>query len=177
MKNKQTKKELIGKLKNLSDKAGKPKARKTAMCYSPAPPKPTTVYCEVCKKLITDHMSSDEAIKGECIQRSVRSIIYSLGYDAKVTVMCAECASKLGIKDVNGEDITDQNKPYYVFYFKQKGQEEYHVSISDSWFDYNAVALYLKNRESPLKDSVYDWHIKGKEEIISRMTGYDVEKR
>lgn len=177
MKNKQTKKELIGKLKNLSDKAGKPKARKTAMCYSPAPPKPTTAYCGVCKKLIIDHMSSDEAIKGECIQRSVRSIIYSLGYDAKVTVMCAECASKLGIKDVNGDDITDQNKPYYVFYFKPKGQEDYHVSISGSWFDYNAVTLYLKNRESPLEDSVYDWHIKGKEEIISRMTGYDVEKR
>ena len=177
MKNKQTKKELIGKLKNLSDKAGKPKARKTAMCYSPAPPKPTTAYCGVCKKLIIDHMSSDEAIKGECIQRSVRSIIYSLGYDAKVTVMCAECASKLGIKDVNGDDITDQNKPYHVFYFKPKGQEDYHVSISGSWFDYNAVTLYLKNRESPLEDSVYDWHIKGKEEIISRMTGYDVEKR
>lgn len=177
MKQKQTKKELVDKLKKLSGKAAKPKGRKTAMCYSPAPPKPTTAYCEVCKKLITDHMSSDEAIKGECIQRSVRSIIYSLGYDAKVTVMCAECASKLGIQDVNGEGITDQNKPYYVFYFKQKGQEEYHVSISDSWFDYNAVALYLKNRESPLEDSIYDWHIKGKEEIISRMTGYKVEKR
>ena len=177
MKKKQTKKELIGKLKKLSGKAAKPKARKTAMCYSPAPPKPTTVFCEVCKKLITDYLSSDEATYGEYIQRRVRSIIYSLGYDAKVTVMCAECASKLGIKDVNGDDITDQNKPYHVFYFKPKGQEDYHVSISSSWFDYNAVALYLKNRETPLKDSVYDWHIKGKEEIISRMTGYDVEKR
>ena len=177
MKQKRTKKDLVDKLKKLSGKVASHMPRKTAMCYSPAPPKPTTAYCEVCKKLITDHMSSDEAIKGECIQRSVRSIIYSLGYDAKVTVMCAECASKLGIKDVNGDDITDQNKPYYVFYFKPKGQEDYHVSISSSWFDYNAVALYLKNRETPLKDSVYDWHIKGKEEIISRMTGYDVEKR
>ena len=177
MKQKQTKKELVGKLKERAGKAAKPKARKTAMCYSPAPPKLTTAYCEVCKKLITDHMSRDEATNGECIQSRVRLIIYALGYDAKVTVMCAECASKLGIKDVNGEDITDQNKPYYVFYFKPKGQEEYHVSISGSWFDYNAVTLYLKNRESPLEDSVYDWHIKGKEEIISRMTGYDVEKR
>ena len=122
-------------------------------------------------------MSSDEASKGEYIQRKVRLIIYVLGYDAKVTVMCAECASKLGIKDVNGEDITDQNKPYYVFYFKPKDQEEYHVSISCDLNDYTAVSIYLKNRESPLEDSVYDWHVKGKEEIISRMTGYDVEKR
>ena len=177
MKQKRTKKDLVDKLKKLSGKAASHMPRKTAMCYSPAPPKPTTAYCEVCKKLITDHMSSDEASKGEYIQRKVRLIIYVLGYDAKITVMCAECASKLGIKDVNGEDITDQNKPYYVFYFKPKDQEEYHVSISGSWYDYNAVAIYLKNREKPLEDSVYDLFVKGKEEIISRMTGYDVEKR
>lgn len=177
MKNKQTKKELIGKLKNLSYKAAKPKGRKTAMCYSPAPPKPTTAYCEVCKKLITDHLSSDEVTYGEYIQRRVRSIIYSLGYDAKVTVMCAECASMLGIKDVNGEDIADQNKPYYVFYFKPKDQKDYHVSVSCDLNDYTAVALYLKNRETPTEGGVYDMFVKGKEEIISRMTGYDVEKR
>lgn len=177
MKQKRTKKDLVDKLKKLSGKAASHMPRKTAMCYSPAPPMPTTVYCEVCKKLITDHLSSDEAIKGECIQSRVRLIIYALGYDAKVTVMCAECASKLGIKDVNGEDITDQNKPYYVFYFKPKGQEEYHVSISGSWYDYNAVVAYLKNRETPIENAVYDRFVKGKEEIISRMTGYDVEKR
>ncbi len=177
MKQKRTKKDLIGKLKKLSGKVASHMPRKTAMCYSPAPPKPTTVYCEVCKKLITDQMLSDEATNQELIEREVRQIVYSLGYDAKVTVMCAECASKLGVKDVNGEDITDQNKPYYVFYFKPKGQEEYHVSISGSWYDYTAVAIYLKNREKPLEDSVYDWHVKGKEEIINRMTGYDVEKR
>jgi len=177
MKQKRTKKDLVDKLKKLSGKVVSHMPRKTAMCYSPAPPKPTTVYCEVCKKLITDHMSSDEATNGECIQSRVRLIIYALGYDAKVTVMCAECASKLGIKDVNGEDITDQNKPYYVFYFKPKGQEEYHVSISGSWYDYNAVVAYLKNRETPIENAVYDRFVKGKEEIISRMTGYDVEKR
>ncbi len=175
MKQKRTKKDLVDKLKKLSGKVASHMPRKTAMCYSPAPPMSTTVYCEVCKKLITDHMTSDEASKGECIQSRV-IIINDLGYDAKVTVMCAECASKLGIKDVNGEDITDENKPYYVFYFKPKDQEEYHVSISESWYDYNAVVIYLKNRETPIESAVCDRFVKGKEDIISRMTGFDIEK-
>jgi hypothetical protein len=58
-----------------------------------------------------------------------------------------------------------------VFYFRNKGQKEYHVTRSESPDDYKAVLAYLKN-----EDRFYDrnealhWVADNKEEI-KRMTG------
>ena len=96
--------------------------------------------------------------------------IKALGYDAKVLRTCAACADKLGFKYKDGTPLLD-SVMYCVFYFKNKGQKEYHVTRSESPDDYKAVLAYLKN-----EDRFYDrnealhWVADNKEEI-KRMTG------
>ena len=96
--------------------------------------------------------------------------IRALGYDAKVLRTCAACADKLGFKYKDGTPLLD-SVMYCVFYFKNKGQKEYHVTRSESPDDYKAVLAYLKN-----EDRFYDrnealhWVADNKEEI-KRMTG------
>ena len=96
--------------------------------------------------------------------------IKALGYDAKVLRTCADCANKMGFKYKDGTPLTD-SVMYCIFYYKNKGQKEYHVTRSESPDDYKAVLAYLKN-----EDRFYDrnealhWVADNKEEI-KRMTG------
>ena len=109
-------------------------------------------------------MTEDEEIMATVEQ------IKALGYDAKVLRTCADCANKMGFKYKDGTPLTD-SVMYCIFYFKNKGQKEYHVTRSESPDDYKAVLAYLKN-----EDRFYDrnealhWVADNKEEI-KRMTG------
>ena len=64
---------------------------------------------------------------------------------------------------------------YYVFYFKTKEQENYHLAISNDEDDYNAVIAFLKNEKS-YTDFFDNTHLVREElSLIERMTGISIE--
>ena len=97
-----------------------------------------------------------------------------LGYDVKIEHLCADCAGKLGLKDEDGDTLFD-GEMYYVFYFKTKEQETYHLAISNDEDDYNAVIAFLKNEKS-YTDFFDNTHLVREElSLIERMTGISIE--
>ena len=160
------KKGLIEQLKALIGLDKEPELM-GAMCYEPHMPSFVTLKCEQCgmeKEYDQFLMTEDDEIIATVEQ------IKALGYDAKVLRTCAACADKLGFKYKDGTPLLD-SVMYCIFYFKNKGQKEYHVTRSESPDDYKAVLAYLKN-----DDRFYDrnealhWVADNKEEI-KRMTG------
>ena len=160
------KKGLIEQLKALIGLEKEPELM-GAMCYETHMPLLVTLKCEQCgmeKEYDQFLMTEDEEIMATVEQ------IKALGYDAKVLRTCADCANKMGFKYKDGTPLTD-SVMYCIFYFKNKGQKEYHVTRSESPDDYKAVLAYLKN-----EDRFYDrnealhWVADNKEEI-KRMTG------
>ena len=138
-----------------------------AMCYETHMPSFVTLKCEQCgmeKEYDQFLMTEDDEIIATVEK------IKELGYDAKVLRTCATCANKMGFKYKDGTPLLD-SVMYCIFYFKNKGQKEYHVTRSESPDDYKAVLAYLKN-----EDRFYDrneelhWVADNKEEI-KRMTG------
>lgn len=165
-----SKEELIAQLKALSESETHESIHMGAMCYSPAPPQAQKVKCESCGKIFVEHdwMRSRTGIKKKVEE------IKKLGYDVKVENVCAACASKLGIKDEDGEALFE-GRLYNVFYFKTKDEEHYHVSESSDEDDYKAVLAFLKNE--PTYTDYYDaTHlIKDELDVIKRMTGISID--
>ena len=160
------KKGLIEQLKALIGLEKEPELM-GAMCYETHMPSLVVLRCDQCgmeKEYDQFLMTEDEEIMATVEQ------IKALGYDAKVLRTCADCANKMGFKYKDGTPLTD-SVMYCIFYFKNKGQKEYHVTRSESPDDYKAVLAYLKN-----EDRFYDrnealhWVADNKEEI-KRMTG------
>ena len=107
------------------------------------------------------------------LEKKVETIA-KLGFDAKIEHLCADCAGKLGFKDEDGDTLFD-GEMYYVFYFKTKEQETYHLAISNDEDDYNAVIAFLKN-EKTYTDFFDNTHIIREElPLIKRMTGISIE--
>jgi hypothetical protein len=160
------KKGLIEKLKSLLGLDQKPEYM-GAMCYETHMPLWAIMKCDLCgteKEYDQFLMTEDEEIL--LIVEKIRE----LGYDAKVMRACSTCADKLGFKYSDGTQLID-TVMYCIFYFKDKGKKEYHITRSESPDDYRAVLAYLKNEESFVdhNDAIH-WVADNKEEI-ERMTG------
>lgn len=162
--------ELRAQLKVLSESEAPESMHMGAMCYSPAPPQSIKVKCESCGKFVDefDWMGSRKGIK-----KSVEEI-KKLGYDAKVEHICADCANKLGLTDEDGDPLID-GQLYYVFYFKTKEQEQYHIAESSDEDEYKAVLAFLKNE--PTYTDYYDaTHlIKDELDVIKKLTGITID--
>ena len=166
-----TKEELIEQLKALANDETDIPERMGAMCYSPAPPEPVMAKCDSCGKQIQE-MSWRKIVR-HVLEKKVETMT-ELGFDAKIEHLCADCAGKLGFKDEDGETLFD-GEMYYVFYFKTKEQENYHLAISNDEDDYNAVIAFLKN-EKTYTDFFDNTHlIKDELPLIERMTGISIE--
>ena len=160
------KKGLIEQLKALIGLDKEPELM-GAMCYETHMASYVTLKCEQCgmEKVYDEFLMTED----DEIIATVENI-KALGYDAKVLRTCADCANKLGFRYKDGTPLLD-SVMYCIFYFKDKGQKEYHVTRSESPDDYKAVLAYLKN-----EDRFYDrnealhWVADNKEEI-KRMTG------
>ena len=160
------KKGLIEQLKALIGLDKEPELM-GAMCYETHMASYVTLKCEQCgmEKVYDEFLMTED----DEIIATVENI-KALGYDAKVLRTCADCANKLGFRYKDGTPLLD-SVMYCIFYFKDKGQKEYHVTRSESPDDYKAVLAYLKN-----EDRFYDrnealhWVADNKDEI-KRMTG------
>lgn len=166
-----TKEELIEQLKALASQEIDQPMHMGAMCYSPAMPMPKEVECESCGKKLEEF--GWRQTSGDKIKKKVNAI-KRLGYDAKVEGLCAECAMKLGLTDEDGEPLSDYSL-HYVFYFKTKEQEDYHLAVSNDEDEYNAVIAFLKNE--PTYTDFYDatHPIKEELDLIKRMTGISID--
>ena len=166
-----TKDELIEQLKALTNDETDITESMGAMCYSPAPPEPVMAKCDSCGKQIQE--MSWRKIDRNILDKKIRTI-EKLGFDAKIEQLCSECAGKLGLKDEEGDELYD-HEMYYVFYFKTKEQENYHLAVSNDEDDYNAVIAFLKN-EKTYTDFFDNTHlIKDELPLIERMTGISIE--
>ena len=160
------KKGLIEQLKALIGLDKEPELM-GAMCYETHMASYVTLKCEQCgmEKVYDEFLMTEDDEIIATVEK-----IKALGYDAKVLRTCADCANKLGFRYKDGTPLLD-SVMYCIFYFKDKGQKEYHVTRSESPDDYKAVLAYLKN-----EDRFYDrnealhWVADNKEEI-KRMTG------
>lgn len=161
--------ELIEQLKALANQKVDRPIRMGAMCYSPARHESYTVKCESCGKEI------EEFAWRRAYFNLIRKInkIKCLGYDAKVERICSECATKLGVTDENGEQLSEYI--HYVFYFRTKEQEDYHLAVSDNGDDYNAVIAFLKNEPTYTDDHDATRFIKDELDLIKYMTGISID--
>lgn len=98
-------------------------------------------------------------------------MIADMGYDAKVKLVCSDCANKLGLRDEGGEKLAGDGV-HTVFYFKTKEQSEYTISVDNDPDSYIAVYAFLSNNPKylglthPIKESL---------DVIKRMTGISIE--
>lgn len=173
-----TKEELIEQLKSLVNTEKDPQEYHTGVtCYCMGPLVEEEKACESCgnKKVnIGWGFEEDE------IRKSVQTI-RELGFDAKVERLCAHCAAKLGLtkKDLGRKDLKDgpldNGGLYYVFYFKTKEQKEYNITISNDTDEYEIVVAFLEN-EDEYNNLHMVYPIKGKLDLIKRMTGISIDK-
>ena len=163
------KKGLIEKLKSLLGFDDGP-ILMGAMCYETHMPSYVTLKCDMCsseKEYDEFLMTEDEEIL------SIIGQIKALGYDAKLIRVCADCANKLGFRYKDGMLLQD-SVMYCIFYFKNKGQKEYHITRSEDPDDYRAVLAYLKKEKSFTdQNEAIHWVSDNKEEI-KRMTGITI---
>lgn len=186
-------KELIAQLKELSEREIPqdlwPRIP-AAMCYCPATPEPEYMRmlhkCDSCGRKIVESGYEDSLMDPVEIKDAVEQI-KALGYDAKVEFLCPDCAAKVGIKGIKSEDskqtffssfvkkLRPCDRVLCVFYFKAKGQEEYHIAVSNEISDYKAVLAFLK--DEPTYTGRFDSinQIKDELDIIKRLTGISVE--
>lgn len=193
-------KELIAQLKELSEREIpqdlEPRFR-AAMCYCPVgqpeppeQPEPPMLHrlhkCDSCGRKIVESGYEYNLMDPVEIKDAVEQI-KALGYDAKVEFLCPDCAAKVGIKGIKSEDskqtffssfvkkLRPCDRVLCVFYFKAKGQEEYHIAVSNEISDYKAVLAFLKDEPTYTGrfDSIYQ--IKHELDIIKRLTGISVE--
>lgn len=98
----------------------------------------------------------------------------NLGYDADIQTVCTECAIKLGLID----EIVGNYRVNYLFKFKARGQEKWHLAYVKDLYDISAVIAFLENR--PLyynEPRWYDHHFtKAKLDRIIDLTGISVEE-
>ena len=165
-----SKEELIAQLKTLSQYETSESFHMGAMCYETVYSPLCEVKCESCGKVVEEHdwMGRLDGIKNKVEE------IKKLGYDVKVEYLCGVCATKLGLKGEDGNSLLD-GQIYYVFFFKTKDEEQYHIAESSDEDEYKAVLAFLKNE--PTYTNYYDvTHlIKDELDVIEKLTGIYVE--
>ena len=178
-----TNEELIQRLKEIAAEEVPLEKRSgwNAMCYRMAIHPDMTGICDMCNKTFTYFAMGNE----NAIPETVNEIV-ELGYDAKVQVLCEECAQN--IKDElypnTGDELVldDKNKIYlscsdrnFLFYFRAKSEEPYHRALIGARYDYKLVLAFLEGKSS------YRYH--GKEYLlkdyiktIEFMTGLKIDE-
>ena len=164
-----SKEELIKQLKAISETEVPVIFHEGAMCYSIVFPPRRVMKCESCGKQIELFGYDTENSR---ITKIVNEIS-ELGYDVKTNRVCSECAEKIGITKEDRRPLND--RAYHVFYFKAKGQDQYHVSESSYQEDYKAVLAFLKNELSYRDSHDWEYFVKDKLDVIKIMTGISIE--
>ena len=167
-----TEEELKAMLKELSESEALQEIRDIAMCYCPAPMGEEPDIEEPDIKL--EFMDEISSFYPHLINEVVESI-KDLGYDAKVEFV--------------GDDSIDifsisSDKMHIKFYFKDKGQEQYHIVECDDPNNYQIVLNYLSRKaqwdsshDEPSPSGHKDPIPLNEEEasVIREMTGLTVE--
>ncbi len=174
------KEELIARLKELSATTIRQETFMGAMCYSPAMPPIERTKCEMCGADIVYENWHNERNK---IYETVRKIS-NLGYDAKVEICCMKCAETLEKDLLLGDEAQpDDDSNYYatphleeinyLFSFKPKDGERYHLCIANSVEQYNSLLSLLRNKASytDYYDSVH--YVADEKDVLKYMTGID----
>ena len=176
------KEELVARLKELSVTTIRQKEFMGAMCYSPSIPPIEHTKCDWCGDDIAYENWHDER---EAIYKTVQSIV-NLGYDAKVEVCCMKCAETLA-EDLHFGDETqkEEDSTYdatfhlgeinYLFSFKPKDGDNYHVCIANSVGQYKSLHSLLSNRTS--YSDYYDFihYVADEKDVLKYMTGIDFD--
>lgn len=176
------KEELVARLKELSATTIRQKEFMGAMCYSPSIPPTEHTKCDWCGEDIAYENWND---KRDTIYKTVRDIS-NLGYDAKVEICCMKCAEMLA-KDLHLDDETQQDDDSnydstlhlgeinYLFSFKPKDGDKYHVCIANSEEQYRSLYSLLSNRTyyRDYYDSVH--YVADEKDVLKYMTGIDFD--
>lgn len=176
------KEELMARLKDLSATTIRQKAFMGAMCYSPSIPPIEHTKCDWCGDDIAYENWHD---KPDAIHKIVRNIA-SLGYDAKVETCCMKCAEILA-KDLHLDDETQRDddcnydatlnlgEVNYLFSFKPKDGDKYHVCVANSVEQYKSLYSLLCNKAtySDYFDRVH--YVADEKEVLKYMTGIDFD--
>lgn len=165
-----SKEELIKQLKAISETEVPESLHEGAMCYRIAFPPRRVMKCESCGKhveLFTDDTKNSRITK-------IVNEIRELGYDVKTNSICSECAAKLGITQEDGKPL-DDDRIYHVFFFKAKGQDQYHVAESSYQEEYKVVLAFLKNELTYTDRHDWEYLVKDKLNVIKKMTGISLE--
>lgn len=151
-----TKEELIARLKAIASDETPREEIFGAMCYCPSShSEERHIHCDICDR----DMLYEVGFGGdhhENILYQVKRIV-DLGYDAKVETICKSCADKLkkklypDMKSYGDEGfdwekdivLTDVN---HVFYFRLSADEEYHQTIAEDLYKYEALISLLENK-------------------------------
>lgn len=177
------KEELMARLKDLSATTIRQEIM-GAMCYSPTVPPYEHTKCEICGADIA-YMNWDDERGTIC--KMVRNIV-RLGYDAKVKMCCMKCTEMLA-KDLHlnldNETQPDDDCSYdatpnleginYLFSFKPKDGDKYHVCIANSVDQYKSLYSLLCNKESyrDYYDRVH--YVADEKDVLKYMTGIDFD--
>ena len=179
-----SKDELIARLKAISADKSERIESIGAMCYSPAPPPIKHAQCEMCRNHIT---YCDWRNERASISKIVKQIS-ELGYDAKVEVCCIECAKQFleGLQSDNKSLPDDEANYYslphygeinYLFSFKPKDGDKYHLCIANSEEQYKSLYSLLNNM--PFYNDNYDaiCYIADEKDVLKYMTGIDFDEQ
>lgn len=178
-KNTLSKEELIARLKIIAADETPRVENMGAMCYSEMAPPLKSTTCDACKGEIEyyDWNTHDEIVK-------LVKQIKALGYDAKLEILCEECADKLKeilypdslSEDEDEEDNDESIRVYtyeinHVFYFKLAEDSVYHRAIANDENLYRSLLTLLENK--PMYSDSYDENHYIVDEIntLSFMTG------
>ncbi len=176
-----TKEELIARLKEIAaDSIKRDKMFMGAMCYSPAMPPIQYANCEMCGADIT---YCDWHSEGASIVNTVKDIA-ALGYDAKVEICCEECALRL-TKELNLRDksILGSDGDYllypinYLFSFKPKDGEQYHLCIANDEDQYNSLYSLLTKKATYKDYRDAEHYIADEKDTLEYMTGINFDEQ
>ncbi len=176
-----TKEELIARLKEIAaDSVDRNEIFMVAMCYDTVAPPIVHAKCEICGADITYR---DWYSKEASIVNTVKDIA-ALGYDAKVEICCEECALRLA-KELNLRDksILGSDGDYllnpinYLFSFKPKDGEQYHLCIANDEDQYNSLYSLLTKKATYKDYRNAEHYIADEKDTLEYMTGINFDEQ
>ena len=160
-----TREELTERLRAIADEEVEKPEFHGAMCYEPMVPQPAMIKCDICGC----------NIEVDTIQKNINSYlkhtataIRKLNYDAKIDCFCSKCFSVVKLN-------TNKKTPYYVFFFKAKGDLTYHKALITDSNDLEIILSFLRNKNKYKVDSYNEGLIKDNLDVIERMTGIAIK--
>lgn len=175
-----SRKELVERLRAIAEDDTPRVEHCGAMCYSPSLidfDRKIRLKCDCCGANIDVH--DDEEYKN--IFSLVRNI-KSLGYDAKVEMICEDCAKKfcennsITIKNSYRDDfdLKKDARLYslnYLFYFRLSDDADYHCVIDNDSYHYKSLLTFLENEDMYLGDYDESHYLADEIDVIEFMTG------